>query len=216
MSSILTHGSLGSVLRASLPRRREHAWVEGFDRSLSCLAATLDTGRPKLLSLGPERDSAMSDAIKQFAGVNRWLSNFWPAKIELDGNEFNSAEEYYQHAKVAFVKGITDSERVSLENSILEAESVGEKKRIGSLLDIDHEAWDKEKVNIMRKAVFAKFAQNPELKRQLNLTGEIELIEGNTWNDTFWGVDLATGEGQNHLGKILMEVRDHFQKERQV
>ena len=36
-------------------------------------------------------------------------------------------------------------------------------------------------------------------------TGDTELIEGNNWHDTFWGV--CKGKGQNNLGKILMEVR---------
>ena len=27
------------------------------------------------------------------------------------------------------------------------------------------------------------------------------------WNDTFWGVNLKTGEGRNELGKALMKVR---------
>ena len=31
------------------------------------------------------------------------------------------------------------------------------------------------------------------------------LIEGNDWGDTFWG--MTDGEGENHLGKILMRVR---------
>ncbi len=33
------------------------------------------------------------------------------------------------------------------------------------------------------------------------------LQEGNRWGDTFWGVDLRTGKGENKLGKILMRVR---------
>jgi predicted NAD-dependent protein-ADP-ribosyltransferase YbiA (DUF1768 family) len=50
-----------------------------------------------------------------------------------------------------------------------------------------------------------KFSTHQELRERLLATGEAELIEGNTWNDTFWGV--CKGEGQNWLGKILMEVR---------
>ena len=53
--------------------------------------------------------------------------------------------------------------------------------------------------------VLSKFASNPVLKNLLLDTNNEELIEGNTWNDTYWGV--CNGEGQNHLGKILMKVR---------
>ena len=47
---------------------------------------------------------------------------------------------------------------------------------------------------------------NPDLREKLVATGDAELIEGNHWNDTCWGV--CKGIGQNNLGKILMEVRD--------
>ena len=33
---------------------------------------------------------------------------------------------------------------------------------------------------------------------------------GNTWGDTCWGVDLRTGQGENHLGRILMKVREEL------
>ena len=37
-------------------------------------------------------------------------------------------------------------------------------------------------------------------------------MEGNTWHDVYWGVDLCTGEGENHLGKILMAQRQEFKE----
>lgn len=43
-------------------------------------------------------------------------------------------------------------------------------------------------------------------------TGNAELIEGNTWNDTFWGV--CNGEGENNLGKLLMKVRTNLFEEK--
>ena len=46
----------------------------------------------------------------------------------------------------------------------------------------------------------------PELRTKLADTEDEELIEGNTWNDTYWGV--CRGVGENHLGKLLMEVRE--------
>ena len=55
---------------------------------------------------------------------------------------------------------------------------------------------------------FKKFSQSEELKKKLLDTGDQELIEGNYWNDTFWGV--CEGKGQNHLGKILMQIREEL------
>lgn len=59
----------------------------------------------------------------------------------------------------------------------------------------------------MYAVVRAKFSQNPDLLQRLIDTGDMELTEGNRWHDRYWGVDLMSGEGENHLGIILMKVR---------
>ena len=58
----------------------------------------------------------------------------------------------------------------------------------------------------------AKFVQHPELAARLVLTGVMPLVEGNAWHDVFWGVDVRTGEGENHLGRILMAIRNEMQQ----
>jgi Uncharacterized protein conserved in bacteria len=68
--------------------------------------------------------------------------------------------------------------------------------------------WEHLKVGIMEKIVRAKFTQNPALAEQLVATRDLAIMEGNTWRDTFWGVDAATGRGENHLGRILMKIRE--------
>jgi predicted NAD-dependent protein-ADP-ribosyltransferase YbiA (DUF1768 family) len=42
-------------------------------------------------------------------------------------------------------------------------------------------------------------------------TDDEELVEGNWWNDTFWGV--CRGDGENNLGKIIMKVRDELRQQ---
>ena len=34
-----------------------------------------------------------------------------------------------------------------------------------------------------------------------------QLQEGNNWGDAFWGVHLKSEEGENNLGKLIMEIR---------
>ena len=58
--------------------------------------------------------------------------------------------------------------------------------------------------------IYAKFTFNPHLKEKLLATGDRELVEGNWHGDKYWGVCLRTGEGNNHLGRMLMELRDYF------
>ena len=52
-----------------------------------------------------------------------------------------------------------------------------------------------------------KFKNHPKLKSLLLATGDELLVEGNTWSDVFWGIDLKTNRGQNILGRLLTIVR---------
>ena len=68
--------------------------------------------------------------------------------------------------------------------------------------------WEEVKTNIMYDICLAKFTQNQDLKEKLLKTGNAILIEGNWWNDTYWGV--CNGIGENNLGKILMKIREEL------
>ncbi len=70
--------------------------------------------------------------------------------------------------------------------------------------------WEHIKVELMEEIVRAKFTQNADLAHMLLSTVDRLLREGNTWHDTCWGVDYVTGEGENHLGKILMKIREEL------
>ena len=59
----------------------------------------------------------------------------------------------------------------------------------------------------MNWAIREKF-KDINLSELLIGTEDVELVESNNWNDTFWGV--CNGKGKNHLGKILMEVREEL------
>jgi ribA/ribD-fused uncharacterized protein len=135
--------------------------------------------------------------IKEFQGEFRWLSNFTPVAIELDGRMFHSVEHAYMSAK-------SDDEgwKDFCENTL----SAGQvKKASRSITLVDN--WEDIKVDIMRECINQKFNQ-PFLKAKLLATGDTVIQEGNMWNDKFWGVCLKTGKGQNILGKLIMEKRD--------
>ena len=74
------------------------------------------------------------------------------------------------------------------------------------------EEWNGyQKFNLMRPLLKKKFDNNhPELQQKLLATGDEELVEGNYWGDTIWGV--CEGVGENHLGKMLMEIRTELKK----
>ena len=64
--------------------------------------------------------------------------------------------------------------------------------------------WEMVKVDVMRSVLKCKF--KGELLERLKAIEE-DIIEHNTWGDTFWGV--CNGVGNNMLGKLLMELRDN-------
>jgi predicted NAD-dependent protein-ADP-ribosyltransferase YbiA (DUF1768 family) len=73
---------------------------------------------------------------------------------------------------------------------------------------------DQNNIKILHTAVKAQFEENPKLKKELLLTGTAVLIEGNFWHDNYWGKcncnNCKNIEGKNHLGKLLMQVREEL------
>lgn len=61
------------------------------------------------------------------------------------------------------------------------------------------------KLSVMRDLLIQKFTHD-DLKALLVATGDARLVEGNSWGDRYWG--MCDGTGSNHLGQLLMEVRE--------
>jgi ribA/ribD-fused uncharacterized protein len=136
--------------------------------------------------------------IKEFQGEYRWLSNFAPVNIELGGLIYPSVEHAYMSAKSE------DSEWKRFCQDINNSPGAVKKKSRGIQLIA---GWDRIKLSVMEYCVRQKFKTQP-YKDQLLATGKLHIQEGNLWNDKFWGVCLKTNTGQNHLGKIIMEIRE--------
>lgn len=139
-------------------------------------------------------DAAKAAPIESFQGDFRFLSNFFPAPVTIDGITYKNAEAAFQASKTTDVE--VKKQFSNLDGAA--AKSLGKKIQLRS-------DWENVKVAEMQRIVIAKFEQNAGLKQRLADTGNAELIEGNTWGDTFWGV--SKGQGENQLGKILMSLR---------
>lgn len=135
--------------------------------------------------------------INEFKGQYRFLSNFWYVDILYNGTIFPTTEHFFQAMKT------TDK---SIRLSISKLPYPAQTKKMGRTIDLRPD-WDKIKLDVMRYAIHAKF-EDQTLRLQLAQTCPHELVEGNYWHDTYWGIALNTGQGQNHLGKILMAERD--------
>jgi ribA/ribD-fused uncharacterized protein len=139
--------------------------------------------------------------ITTFDGEYRFLSNFYPAKLTYAGFEWADSETAYQAMK---------SQDPAIHAEMAQFRHPGKAKRFGKQIVMRGD-WDFIKVEIMTEIVTAKFDQNPILKQRLIDTGFARIEEGNTWNDTTWGIcPPNSGIGKNYLGVILMKLRQRY------
>jgi ribA/ribD-fused uncharacterized protein len=126
-----------------------------------------------------------------------FLCNFSPYGFVLDECYWPTVEHFFQAQKFA---GSEYAERIRISRTPKEAKNLGQTRKRALRAD-----WESVKVELMRKAVTAKFSTHAELRKALIETGDEELVE-NAPSDYFWGCG-AMGGGENMLGKILMETR---------
>lgn len=132
------------------------------------------------------------------------FSNFAPFPIRLDGKAWPTSEHYFQALK------FTDPrvrEQVRRAKTAEIAARLGRDRSRKLRRD-----WDSAKLDLMRRALWAKFTQHPALGELLLSTGQAPIVE-RTDRDDFWG-DGGDGRGQNWLGRLLMETRDRLRRER--
>lgn len=141
--------------------------------------------------------------VREMRGEYRFLSNFWPASVRGPGGRlYPTVEHAYQASKTL------DS---TVWTRILALPNAGAAKNFSKTMVVRPD-WHEVRVGIMADLLAQKFAAGSELAaRLMAIDGAIE--EGNGWGDRFWGVDLATGEGENRLGRMLMEIRERLRAE---
>lgn len=111
----------------------------------------------------------------------------------------DNVETLFQAAKCTNHKDI--------QNIILTS-TPGMAKKLGRRVEL-REDWECIKEEVMRELLKKKLDFFPEFRDKLSdIPDNIIIAELNAWNDTEWGVSSKTLEGNNKLGKILMELRD--------
>lgn len=133
--------------------------------------------------------------IDRFVGKYYFLSNMY-----VYSSIGKSVEHYFQAGKT------TNSIDY---NYIVSSVDGYEAKRRGKKIAMRSD-WLECRDSIMYEEVALKFYVYENLRDMLLNTGDEMLVEGNTWGDKYWGVDIKTGIGENKLGKILMKVREEI------
>lgn len=140
-----------------------------------------------------------TNIINSFTGKYAFLSNFYPSPITIDNIQYPTVEHAFQAQKTLDIK-----ERIKISK----IKDPGSAKAIGRKVKLRVD-WEEIKMTVMRKCLKEKF-KDPYLQESLIETGTAKLIEGNFWNDTYWGI--CNGIGENHLGQLLMEIRNDIWK----
>ncbi len=156
--------------------------------------------------------------IDKFEGRWRFLSNFYPCKIEHKGITYPSVEHYYVAMKVTEMQLLDGRYYTAADfrEMIAKIPSPADIKKIGQRIKVRKD-WDEKKLDFMNWAVKEKF-KDETLAEMMMLTDGYDLAEGNYWHDNFWGSCICQkcrNSGQNNLGKILMKVREEIKLKNQ-
>lgn len=139
------------------------------------------------------------------------LSQWFPAKFEVDGISYQNTEQYMMAQKA---KLFADDE---VFQKILNTTNPKEIKALGRLVkNYQDDIWIENRYKIVLDGNLAKFSQNADFKQFLLNTSDKLIVEASPY-DKVWGIGLSVEDenaekplqwkGLNLLGFALMEVR---------
>ena len=144
----------------------------------------------------------MEDILTFTTPEHRWLSNMTYVDIVYDGITYPSTENFYQAMKY-------QDKEIRVYVATLKPHETKAYSRANKMTSL---VFEEKKLQIMEYAQKQKYSKEP-FKSKLLATGDVLLEEGNWWGDKFWGVDIKTRQGENHLGRIIMKIRDQLKQE---
>ena len=157
--------------------------------------------------LPPEKQNS----ITPFKSPKNALTNFWEVDVHMDGQTFKSAEHAYLWYFCIELNEPGVAERVFNASTATQAKTISRELHDGR----DFSSWSAKKLSIMKNVLCAKAKSSNNFCKILLNTGDKYLVEAT--RDTFYGAGLTPHlcrttnpkmhPGQNHLGKLLMELR---------
>jgi predicted NAD-dependent protein-ADP-ribosyltransferase YbiA (DUF1768 family) len=159
-------------------------------------------------------------AVISFTGVDQpygWLGNMAPFRIDYKGQRWLTSEALFQSMRYG---DLNIKELIRIEKSPMSAKMVAKSKKYNKLIVV--KPCSPEDLENMRLCIRLKFEQNPVIKEKLKKTYPHEIVEDITKRNgarhEFWGARNNGGNwtGQNHMGKLLMELRDIFLEEEKI
>ncbi len=149
-----------------------------------------------------EPDLTMENAL-QFSrfDVNSVLSSTSAHIFELSGQQWQTAEHYYQACKFS-----TEDAMGAYSKKILACDTGIAANKLGNCW------WKRKRPDfkqvrkiIMTRALYSKVQQHSEVKDYLMASGEQLIVETSLYGH-YWGIGRDQ-RGENHMGKIWMDIR---------
>ena len=158
--------------------------------------------------------SRTNEETLAFFGELNPLSNFHPCKFDLEGESFNSSEQYIQWKKANFC-----GDKIAMEH-ILNCEDAADCKEVSrDIVNLDRKGWIDSAESLCFDGIQAKFQQNDHLMERLLDTADKTLVEASY--DEAWGTGQHLGSRDclvkskwkliGILGRILMRIRSEAQ-----
>jgi ribA/ribD-fused uncharacterized protein len=137
--------------------------------------------------------------------IRNWFSNMleFDCPLRHQGIEYRAPENFYQAMKTA--KDDLERRREIAAATPYEAKRIGRRVRLRA-------DWAEIHLAVMETALRHKFAPGTCWHERLMAIGDEEIVEWNNWGDRYWGRDVSDGQGENHLGTLLMKLRDEWRK----
>ena len=161
-----------------------------------------------------EVTSQSNEEVFAFFGELNPLSNFHPCKFTLEGERFNSSEQYIQWTKAKYC-----GDKIAMER-ILNCEDAADCKEVSrDIANLNRKNWVESAETLCFEGIQAKFLQNEHLMEKLLDTSDKTLVEASY--DEAWGTGQHLGSRDclteskwksiGILGRILMRIRSAAQ-----
>ena len=159
----------------------------------------------------------VSDEVYVFGGTTSRFckhSNFYQRDFVYDHIEYCTAEQALQHKKARIANDLNKCREIKFNADPSTQKYLGQRVK-----GLNEEEWQKNKLTYMKEILLAKYSQHQDLRAALLDTANKKMAEAN-FRDSFYGIGMPlthkdilkpeAWQGQNHLGRLLMEVRDEL------
>ena len=148
------------------------------------------------------------------------FSQWCPSAFEIDGVEYNTAEQYMMAKKALLFNDFDAYREIMLEKQPALQIAIGR-----TVKGFDRIKWETYCRKYVYDANYAKFTQNSKMFKELMDSGNREIVEASP-EDKIWGIglhardercwDKSTWLGTNWLGEAIMSVRSTLQAEESI